>query len=103
MSSNFIHLNEEGQVLMMQSGEVIVELYQLPKKNLKEINQRQNGSIDHIAFIVEDIHVLFEELKSRDFKIIEDAPVYLPFWKNGCRYFYILRPNGERLEFNQIL
>jgi lactoylglutathione lyase len=27
----------------------------------------------------------------------------LPFWKNGCKYFNITGPDGERLEFNQIL
>lgn len=103
MSSNFVHENGEGQVVMMQSDEIIVELYQLPKKNLKEVCLRQHGHIDHIAFNVEDIDKLFEELKSRDFTIIEDSPVYLPFWKKGCKYFYIVGPNGERLEFNQIL
>ena len=24
-------------------------------------------------------------------------------WKNGCKYFNVLGPDGERLEFNQIL
>ena len=37
------------------------------------------------------------------FKVIEEAPVFLPFWKNGCKYFNITGPDGERLEFNQIL
>jgi lactoylglutathione lyase len=34
---------------------------------------------------------------------MEDKPVFLPFWKKGCKYFNILDPDGERLEFNQIL
>jgi len=29
--------------------------------------------------------------------------VYLPFWEKGCKYFYILGPDGERLEFCEIL
>ena len=31
------------------------------------------------------------------------AKVFLPFWKNGCNYLNITGPDGERLEFNQIL
>jgi lactoylglutathione lyase len=27
----------------------------------------------------------------------------LAFWSKGCKYFNILGPDGERLEFNQIL
>jgi hypothetical protein len=26
-----------------------------------------------------------------------------PFWKNRCKYFIMTGPDGERLEFNQIL
>ncbi len=37
------------------------------------------------------------------FHPIEAAPVKLDFWENGCMYFNILGPDGERLEFNQIL
>ena len=45
----------------------------------------------------------FNLLKSSSFKVIEEQPVFLPFWSNGCKYFNILGPDGERLEFNQIL
>lgn len=37
------------------------------------------------------------------YKILESAPVFLQFWKNGCKYFNIIGPDGERLEFNQVL
>jgi lactoylglutathione lyase len=42
-------------------------------------------------------------LKEGGFSPIEMEPVYLPFWKKGCKYFYILGPDGERLEFCEIL
>jgi hypothetical protein len=50
-----------------------------------------------------DIDETFTLLKNEGFSIIEDRPVYLPFWENGCKYFNILGPDGERLEFCQIL
>lgn len=90
-------------VAMMQREEMIIEIYQMPEKELDEIRHRKNGHIDHIAFDVSNIDVAFAELKNASFTIIEAAPVFLPFWKNGCRYFNITGPDGERIEFNQIL
>lgn len=63
----------------------------------------KDGHIDHIAFDVDDIDAAFSELKNHSFKVLEEQPVFLPYWENGCKYFTILGPDGERLEFNQIL
>jgi lactoylglutathione lyase len=87
----------------MKLNDMIIELYQLPENELKEIRDRNNGHIDHIAFDVDDIDETFEVLKAASFNIIEEQPVFLSFWKNGCKYFNITGPDGERLEFNQIL
>jgi lactoylglutathione lyase len=103
MNNHFLYNGGTGLVVMMKSGEVIIELYQLPAKELAEIRNRGNGHIDHIAFDVEDIDDVFHKLKAAAVKIIEAAPVYLPFWEKGCKYFNITGPDGERLEFNQIL
>ena len=90
-------------VAMMQREDMIIEIYQMPEKELGEIRSRKNGHIDHIAFDVGNIDEAFNELKNASFNIIEAAPVFLPFWKNGCRYFNITGPDGERIEFNQVL
>lgn len=104
MNSQFEIAGEKGGlVTMMQSGEVIVELYQLPASHLAEIAARKNGHIDHIAFDVEDVEACYEALKANGFNPIEEAPVFLAFWQKGCKYFNILGPDGERLEFNQVL
>lgn len=103
MRSQFDHNSESGTVAMMQSGDVIIELYEFPEKDLAEIRKRSDGHIDHIAFDVADIDAVFNELKKLGHSIQEETPVYLPFWKNGCKYFNIIGPDKERLEFNQIL
>ncbi len=103
MSSTFIHNNAQGNVKMMKSGDVIMEIYQMPEAELAEIRQRGNGHIDHVAFDVDNIDETFETLKKANFTILEDEPVFLAFWENGCKYFNIVGPDGERLEFNQIL
>lgn len=96
-----------GQVAMLQYGEgaatITLELYQLPEPALAEIRARQDGHIDHIAFDVADIDATFAALRAAGYATLEPEPVTLPFWQRGCRYCYIVGPDGERLEFNQIL
>ena len=103
MESGFDFNGGRGSVIMMKRGDMIIEIYQMPEKELAEIRQRGNGHIDHIAFDVDSIDDAFRALKDSGFHIIEEAPVFLPFWKNGCRYFNVLGPDGERLEFNEII
>lgn len=103
MVSDFDFNGSKGKVAMMQQGDMIIEIYQMPESELAEVRNRKNGHIDHIAFDVADIEEAYDELKLAGFAIIEEAPVFLPFWKNGCKYFNITGPDGERLEFNQIL
>ena len=104
MQSPFSLNGETGTCVMMQLKDIIIELYQLPIKLLQEIRDRQNGHIDHIAFDVDDVDATFQTLsKDNTIKILEDKPVFLPFWKNGCKYFNILGPDGERLEFNEVV
>ena len=103
MQSTFDEEGESGTCIMLKNKNLILELYQLPDKKLNEIRERKNGHIDHITFDVDDIDLTFNLLKSSSFKVIEEQPAFLPFWSNGCKYFNILGPDGERLEFNQIL
>ncbi len=103
MESSFNEEGETGTCVMLQNKKLILELYQLPERKLEAIRDRQDGHIDHITFNVSDIDMAFATLKNLSFQIIEEQPVFLPFWKNGCKYFNILGPDGERLEFNQIL
>lgn len=101
--SSFDHNGAKGQMIMMKRGEIVMEIYQMPDAELPAIKNRKDGHVDHIAFDVEDIDAAFKELKIEGFTVVEEAPVFLPFWSHGCKYFNILGPDGERLEFNQIL
>ena len=103
MSSTFPHPEGTGHVCMMQRGDIILELYEFPAAALAEIRARSNGHIDHIAFDVPDIDAAFRTLSSAGYNVLEPTPVFLPFWATGCKYFNITGPDGERLEFNQIL
>jgi catechol 2,3-dioxygenase-like lactoylglutathione lyase family enzyme len=103
MKAGFGPENGRGTCIMMKRGDMIIELYQLPEKDLAEIRSRKNGHIDHVAFDVPDIDAAYTTLKEAGLNPIEPEPVFLNFWDKGCKYFNITGPDGERLEFNQIL
>src|SRR5450759_251031 len=103
MEGQFDHNNETGNVLMMKRGEAIVELFMMPESELAEIRGRKDGHIDHLAFDVEEVDKAFSELKNAGFQISEKEPVSLSFWEKGCKYFTVIGPDNEKLEFNQLL
>jgi len=95
----------EGPVtaVMVKRDGMVIELYLQPGERCSEVARRRDGHIDHVAFSVRDIDAAFAELSAAGFKPQQPAPVELPFWENGCKYFSIRGPGGETLEFNQIL
>jgi lactoylglutathione lyase len=100
------HVDESGGrvlVAFMEQRGVIIELYQVTEQERSTIKGRSDGHVDHIAFDVADVDKAFKELKGAGFEMLEEKPVRLNFWERGCKYFTVRGPNGEKLEFNQIL
>lgn len=103
MQANFQHNNETGTCIMMQQGSIVVEIYQMPERELSAVATRKDGHVDHVAFDVANIDETFFILKTSGYAVVEEAPVFLKFWDKGCRFFNIIGPDNERLEFNQVL
>lgn len=96
--------SEPVQVAMMQHEGLTLELYQLAAEERQEIARRADGHIDHLALDVLDIEQAYREISAAGLEILENpAPVYLPFWDHGVKYFTVRGPDGEKVEFNQIL
>jgi catechol 2,3-dioxygenase-like lactoylglutathione lyase family enzyme len=95
--------NDRILVAFMEQKGIVIELYQVTLQARKELITRSDGHVDHIAFDVADVEKAFKELKEAGFKMVEDKPVTLDFWERGCKYFAVRGPDGEKLEFNQIL
>ena len=87
--------NGDEQVEFLQLGNLMIETYQ----NFKAA--RINGAVDHIAINVTDVEEARRIADSMGLEVIEEGQ--LPFWENGVKYFTILGPNREKLEFNQYL
>lgn len=103
MEASFQHNGETGTCIMMKQNSIIIEIYQMPGNAIAEVASRKDGHVDHIAFDVQDIDEVFNTLSKSGYNIIEPAPVFLKFWEKGTRFFNILGPDNERLEFNQVL
>lgn len=76
-----------------------LELYQ-PAPGVAD--NRTAGIIDHIALDVKDIDIAYKEITDAGFEVIEGINT-LPLQAKGIKYFMIPGPDGERVEFNQIL
>jgi len=47
--------NDAIQVAMMEQNGVIIELYQVTRKEMDGLKNRKDGPVDHIAFDVKDV------------------------------------------------
>ena len=62
------------------------------------------GKIDHISYLSNDIEADYQYCVNAGYKICTDGIEGIPyFWEKGCKYFKILSPTGEQVEFCQVL
>lgn len=74
-----------------------IETYQTGKAALKA------GAVDHIAIDVTDIEEAYQAARELGCPFFEEGISFLPFWERGIRYFILLGPNQEKIEFCQKL
>lgn len=88
-------VNEKADepVAFLQSGNLIIEAYE----NGNAV--QKTGAIDHIALDVKDIDSLFEKILAAGFRLLDASVQSLPFWEHGVRFFTIIGPNAEKIEF----
>ena len=85
------------KVAFLRMGDVTIETYENKQAALA------NGALDHIALNVTDIEAVFEAAKEKGFCILDTEIQFLPFWENGVKFFTVVGPNREKVEFSQYL
>ncbi len=90
-------VNEGQKVCFLQQGNLVIEAYEEAK------TAEQTGAIDHICFDVSDIEKVFDLVRRMEVTFSDEEIRFLPFWEKGVRFFTILGPNQERVEFCQKL
>ncbi len=95
----FQTVNEKAneKVTFLKLENVIIEAYENKQAALI------NGALDHIALDVTDIEEVFKIAKEQGLHIVDKEIQFLPFWNNGVKFFTIIGPNQEKIEFNQYL
>jgi putative lyase ywbC len=88
-------INEQDgtSVVFLQLGNLIMEVYENKQASMK------SGAIDHIALNVTDIGAVFSKIKELGYEMLDDNIRFMPFWEYGVRFFTIIGPNKEKIEF----
>lgn len=89
--------------LLTKDSDVMVAFLQLHNLVIETYENKsavmQTGAIDHIAIDVKNIDALFEEVSKKNFKMLDEHVNSLPFWERGVKFFTIVGPNKEKIEF----
>lgn len=100
MGFKFMEDREGLKTFYLRFKNITMKYFWEPEEDFK---LRNDGYIDHVAFEIKRIDDAYREVKSAGFSIIEDAPVELPFWEKGIKYFNFRGPSGEKIELEQRL
>ncbi|MHA8110502.1 VOC family protein [Lactobacillaceae bacterium Melli_B4] len=90
--------NGENRCAFMRYNNLTIETWEGDPVAMK------NGAINHFSMNCTDVDKAFEAAKAEGFDLVNDEIQSIPsFWDNGIRFFNILGPNHETIEFCQIL
>ena len=86
-----------GEVAFLQNGTLVIETYAVDAPAMK------SGAIDHVALNVQDIEAAWKDAQDCGYETEDTAINFLPFFEKGVKFFTIIGPNREKVEFNQYL
>jgi len=80
------------KVAFLQNKNLVIETYESGNAAMKV------GAIDHISIDVTDVDAVFAMI-ANNFNSLDKEVQSLPFWEKGVKFFTILGPNSEKIEF----
>ncbi|MDT6979369.1 VOC family protein [Levilactobacillus zymae] len=90
--------NGDNRCAFMKFGNLIIETWEGDPTN------PQAGAINHISLNTTDVDKAFAAAKEQGLDLVNDEIQSIPtFWDKGIRFFNILGPNHETIEFCEIL
>lgn len=92
-----INKEADEKVAFLKLKTLVIETYENKAAKL------ESGAIDHVAIDVNDIEEVYQYISEKKLNTTNDTIHFLPFWKNGVRFFTIEGPNMEKIEFSQYL
>ena len=93
------------QVRNEAAGEDVafLRLKNLTIEPTKTGRQPCTGRHRHLAIDVDDVEAAYRLAQEQGYRIVSNGVEFLPFWQKGVKFFILLGPNQERVEFNQYL
>lgn len=93
----FSTINGTEKVAFLRLGNLVIETYQNGQAAMKP------GAVDHICIDVKNIDELFPVVKAAGLEMLDDKVNFLPFWDNGVKFFTVMGPDKEKIEFCEML
>ena len=87
-------------VVFLQMKNIVIEAFQAIGEPAAP---GRAGAIDHISLDVDDIEATWGAVKEAGYTPLEAEIDGLPYFEKGVRFFNIVGPNAETIEFCQIL
>ena len=85
-------------ICFIKSGDIVYEVFQPLNGPVAP------GKIDHFCFVSEDIEADYRYCVEKGYSFEKEGIQSLPtLWERGVRFFKIMSPTGEAVEFCQIL
>ena len=94
----FEAIYENERVCFLQLGTLVIETYPAETKAAMK-----TGAIDHVALNVKDIEAAWRDAQACGYETEDTEIHFLPFFANGVKFFTIIGPNREKVEFNQFM
>lgn len=92
-----INKEADEKVAFLKLKTLVIETYENKAAKL------ESGAIDHVAVNVNNIEEVYQYISEKKLNTTNDTIHFLPFWKNGVRFFTIEGSNMEKIEFSQYL
>lgn len=89
-----INKEADEKVAFLKLKTLVIETYE------NKAAKFESGAIDHVAIDVNDIEEVYQYISEKKLNTTNDTIHFLPFWKNGVRFFTIEGPNMEKIEFS---
>ncbi|GHP13285.1 lactoylglutathione lyase [Lentilactobacillus fungorum] len=90
--------NGENRCAFMRFNNLTIETWE------GDPTAKKAGAINHISMDTPDVEKAFADAKAQGLRLVNDEIQSIPsFWNNGIKFFNILGPNKETIEFCEIL
>lgn len=86
-------VNDGQEVAFLVLGNLTIETWQTGEAT------GEVGAIDHISIDVRHVDDLLPQVRAAGYEPLEGHVCQLPYWERGIRYFTIMGPDKEKIEF----